>query len=313
MTNPSSQTSTLAGAIQIVRMHGLARQVPLVLAMLLAGLLEGVGVASLFPLLAIVTQGASKPTLLNQGIEQALAFLHLPLNVGVLCLVIVTAGWLKALVTLGVARSLGRIGATIGQEIRQRLLQALVNAKWSYFTIQPVGRFVSAATTEANWASTAFRSALQAIEQSSRTVIYCTLALFMGWEMALVAISMGVLMGLSLRSLTRAAHQAGKRRQRAMRSLVVELNDVLAGFKPLKAMHRHTGLISELIKDVKRLRKAINGLVMTESLSVVSARFSMAFWPSPRVPDYRRLVRSCRGMRLRTSAAKVAGAGFPMA
>jgi len=267
MTNPSPQTSTLAGAIQIVRMHGLARQGPLVLAMLLAGLLEGVGVASLFPLLAIVTQGASKPTLLNQGIEQALAFLHLPLNVGVLCLVIVTAGWLKALVTLGVARGLGRIGATIGQEIRQRLLQALVNAKWSYFTIQPVGRFVSAATTEANWASTAFRSALQAIEQSSRTVIYCTLALFMGWQMALVAISMGVLMGLSLRSLTRAAHQAGKRRQRAMRSLVVELNDVLAGFKPLKAMHRHTGLISELIKDVKRLRKAVNGLVMTESLS----------------------------------------------
>ena len=140
-------------------------------------------------------------------------------------------------------------GAVIGQEIRQRLLQALVNAKWSYFTIQPVGRFVAAATTEANWASIAFRNALQVIEQSMRTAIFCGLALFMGWKMALIAIGMGVLMGLSLRTLTRAAHLAGRERQRAMRSLVVELNDVLVGFKPLKAMHRHTGLIAELIKD----------------------------------------------------------------
>ena len=52
---------------------------------------------------------------------------------------------------------------------------------------------------------------------------------------------MGILMGLSLRSLTRAANLAGRERQRhqALRALVVELNDALAGFKPLKAMHRH--------------------------------------------------------------------------
>ncbi|MEZ5829927.1 MAG: ABC transporter ATP-binding protein [Dongiaceae bacterium] len=268
MTNPATQTSTLAGAIQIVRMHGLARKLPLVFAMLLAGLLEGVGVASLFPILAIVTQGMAKPTRLNHVIEQALAFLHLPLNLGILCLVIVVTIWLKAVITLGVARNLGRIGAGIGQEIRQRLLKALVNARWSYFTIQPVGRFVSAATSEATWASFAFRSALQAIEQSMRTAIYCALALFMGWKMAVVAITMGLLMGLSLRALTRAAQKAGKERQFAMRSLIVELNDVLAGFKPLKAMHRHTGLISELVKDIKRLRKAVNGLVLTETLSL---------------------------------------------
>ena len=268
MTDHSSQTSTLAGAIRIVRMHGLARQMPLVLAMLLTGIMEGIGVASLFPVLSIVTQGQSAPTRLNQAIEQALAVLHLPLNLEVLCLVIGATIWLKAVVSLLVARALGRIGATIGQEIRQRLLQALVNAKWSYFTIQPVGRFVAAATTEANWASTAFRNSLQVIEQSMRTVIFCGLALFMGWKMALVAIFMGVLMGFSLRTLTRAAHLAGRERQRAMRGLVVELNDVLAGFKPLKAMHRHTNLVSELIKDSKRLRKAVNSLVMTETLSV---------------------------------------------
>jgi ATP-binding cassette subfamily C protein len=268
MTDASPHTSTLAGAIRIVRMHGFARQVPLILAMMVTGFLEGVGVASVFPILAIVTKGQTGATALNEKIEQALAFFHLPADLEVLCLLIVATVWLKAVINMIVARALGRTGATIGQDIRRRLLQALVNAKWSYFTIQPVGRFVAAATTEANWAATAFRSALQVIDQSMRTAIFCGLALFMGWKMALVAISMGVLMGLSLRTLTRAAHLAGRERQRAMRGLVVELNDVLAGFKPLKAMHRHTGLIGELIKDTKRLRKAVNGLVMTETMSL---------------------------------------------
>ena len=268
MTDATPHMSTLAGAVRIVRMHGFARHVPLILAMMVTGFLEGVSVAAVFPILSIVTKGQTAPTRLNEVIEQALAFLHLPASLPVLCLLVVVTIWLKAAISMLVERALGRTGATIGQDIRQRLLQALVNAKWSYFTIQPVGRFVAAATTEANWASTAFRNSLKVIEQSMRTAIFCGLALFMGWKMALVAISMGVLMGLSLRTLTRAAHLAGRERQRAMRGLVVELNDVLAGFKPLKAMHRHAGLIGELIKDTKRLRKAINGLVMTETLSI---------------------------------------------
>jgi ATP-binding cassette subfamily C protein len=268
MSNPPPQISTLAGAVRIVRMHGFARQVPLILAMMATGFLEGVSVAAAFPILSIVTKGQTGSTALNAWIERGLAFFHLPTEFGVLCLLLVATIWVKALISMVVARALGRTGATIGQDIRQRLLQGLVNAKWSYFTIQPVGRFVAAATTEANWASTAFRNALQVIDQSMRTAVFCGLALFMGWKIALVAISMGVLMGLSLRTLTRAAHLAGRARQRAMRGLVVELNDVLAGFKPLKAMHRHAGLIGELIKDTKRLRKAINGLVMTETMSL---------------------------------------------
>jgi len=268
MTNFQPQTSTLAGAVRIARMHGFARQVPLILAMMVTGFLEGVSVASLFPILSIVTKGQTGATALNEWIEQALAFFRLPMEFGVLCLLLVATIWVKALLNMVVARALGRTGANIGQDIRQRLLQGLVNAKWSYFTIQPVGRFVAAATTEANWASTAFRNALQVIDQSIRTAVFCGLALFMGWKIALVAISTGVLMGLSLRALTRAAHLAGRERRTAMMGLVVGLNDVLAGFKPLKAMHRHARLIGELIKDAKRLRKAIYGLMMTETMSL---------------------------------------------
>jgi ATP-binding cassette subfamily C protein len=268
MDDSGTRSSTLAGAIQIVRMHGLARQVPLVFGMMLVGFLDALRVVAIFPILALVTEGLTKQSRANQWIEQALAFAHIPKSLGILCLLMVGLVWLKAAVNLVVSRKLARVGATIGQELRHRLLQALVNAKWSHFTVQPVGRFVAAATTEANWASTAFRSSLQAIEQSMRTAIYCAVALFMGWQMALVSITMGVVMGLALRSLTRASRRSGRERQLAMRSLVVELNDVLAGFKPLKAMHRHTGLVAELVRDTKRMRAAINGMVAAETFSL---------------------------------------------
>jgi ATP-binding cassette subfamily C protein len=268
MNDPGTRSSTLAGAFQIVRMHGLARQVPLVLGMMLVGFLDALRVVSIFPILALVTEGVTKQSRANQWIEQALAFAHIPRSLGILCLLMVGLVWLKAVINLVVSRRLARVGALIGQELRRRLLQALVHANWSHFTVQPVGRFVAAATTEANWASLAFRSSLQAIEQSMRTAIYCVVALLMGWQMALVSIGMGLVMGLSLRSLTRASRNAGRERQLAMRSLVVELNDVLAGFKPLKAMHRHTRLVGELIRDTKRLRAAINGMVVTETLSL---------------------------------------------
>ena len=268
MSSPHQRHTSIFSAVELIRRHGLARQALLVGAMLLAGLTDGLGIATLFPILAIVTDGAGEPTRLQLAIERALGFLHLPSSLPILCLMMVALFWIKAMINLWVSRRLGAAGADIALDMRQRLLQALVNAKWSYFTIQPVGRFVAAATTEANWASFAFRTALQTIEQMMRTTIFCSLALFMGWKIALVAITMGVVMGLSLRALTSAARRAGRERQLAMRGLVEELNDVLVGFKPLKAMNRHASLIGELVKEAKRMRAAINGLVTNETLSL---------------------------------------------
>ncbi|MBL9034574.1 MAG: ABC transporter ATP-binding protein [Rhodospirillaceae bacterium] len=263
-----AQHTSILSAIALIRRHGTARQVLLVGAMLAAGLLDGIGIATLFPILAIITKDMGEPTRLQTAIEEGLAFLHLPAELPVLCLVLVAMFWMKAVINMWVSRRLGAAGAGIAEGMRQRLLRALVNAKWSYFTIQPVGRFVAAATTEANWASFAFRTALQTIEQMVRTVVFCSLAVFMGWKIALVAITMGVLMGLSLRALTRAARRAGRERQQAMRGLVQELNDVLVGFKPLKAMNRHASLIGEVVKEAKRMRAAINDLVTNETLSL---------------------------------------------
>ena len=256
----------MLSALRIVREYGLRRSVPLLAGMLTAGLLEMVSIATMFPVLAIITDKSGKPTEMQPAVEQVAAFLHVPLNIGALCLLVASTFVVKAVLNLVVSRQLGRAGATMAQELRERLLNALMKARWSYFTVQPVGRFIAAATSETNWASVAVRSALRTFEQLIRTVIICGLALLMGWEMALIAITMGLLIGFSLRSLSRAAYLAGRQRRMAMSRIIEEIGDTMAGFKPLKAMNRHTRVFGELNKDAHKLRKAVNALVLNQGL-----------------------------------------------
>jgi len=267
MMPSSALPSTLASTWHILRTRGLRREVPLVGMMVVAGLLDGIGVAALFPILGIVTKGESHHQGLQRIFMRVLDVLHLPLNLAVLCLILLAAIWLKAGISLFVDRWLGRISAGVAEDMRLRLLRGLTRARWSYFTTHPVGRFVTAVTSEANWSAFVFRSTLRAVEQTIRTVIYCIVALLMGWRMAAIAIAMGIILGLSLRTLTRAARTAGRARQGLMRAMSEDLNDALAGFKPLKAMNRHADLMRELARSARRMRRAVNALVTNQTLS----------------------------------------------
>jgi ATP-binding cassette, subfamily C, bacterial len=242
------------------------RSIPLLFGMLVVGFLEGISVATLFPVLAIATNVSQEPSKLQSAIERGAAFLHLPLTLEFLCSFIAITVALKAILNLIVARQLGQAAAIMAQSLRERLLDALMRARWSYFTVQPVGRFIAAATSEANWASVAFRAALRVVEQLARTIIFCGIAILLGWKMALISIAMGVLMGLSLRSLSRAANVAGRARRQTMSHLVEEVSDTLAGFKPLKAMNRHGRLLEELKKDALQMRSAMNALILNQGL-----------------------------------------------
>ena len=268
MARQYRRSTTLASAFRVLKRHGLGRQLPLMLGILLTGVLDGIGIAALFPVLTVVIDTGGEPTRLHLAVIGVLDFLGLRPDLELLCGAIIACLLLKAALQLVITRRVGRMSAIIAMELRQELLAALIDARWSHFTVTPVGRFVTAITTEANAASQIYRVALQVMAQAIRTVIVAILALLLGWQLGSLAIGMGVAMGLALTSLTRLARKAGEQRQKAMRGLVEELNDVLTGFKPLKAMNRQQSLIGELVNETKQLRRAISNLVVNEQLSL---------------------------------------------
>lgn len=261
-------SSALANAYRVLRKHGLWRQIPLIVGILASGVLDGIGISTFLPILTIATGSGSKnPTKLEQVILGVLEHLHMPNSLTVLVLLAGAAMILKAVVALGVSRAIGFSVAEIATELRRSVIDRLLRARWSYFTVNPVGRFASAISVEANWASYAYKTSLNVFASTIRALVYCVVALLIDWRVAIGAIVLGVSLGLTMRFLIRMSRRAGRQQRVSLRNLISDLTDVVTGFKPLKAMNRHESLISGLRTEAQALRHAMYELVMAERLA----------------------------------------------
>ena len=114
--------------------------------LLLAGLAEGIGLATILPVLSLAetpeTLGTSK---LSKLVVEAVNWVGLTPTLATL-LAIVTGGiLLKAVLRVLAMRHVGYAAAEVATRLRTSLIDNLLQVKWSYFTRQPVGRKVQRA------------------------------------------------------------------------------------------------------------------------------------------------------------------------
>jgi ATP-binding cassette subfamily C protein len=261
-------SSALANAFRVLRKHGLWRQIPLSLALLLSGFIEGLGITTLLPILKVIENPdpgkLGKP---EQVVFSVLDFLHLPHTLGALVLVFSICMLVRAALSQQTSRFIGRMVAEIASELRNEVLDRLLQARWSYFTVNPIGRFTSAVSVEAIWGAYVYRTSLTVLAALIRAFIYCAVGVLIDWRAAIVAIVLGVVLGLINRTFTRAGRRAGRNQQLAMRGLLSDFGDVITGFKPLKAMSRHETLIKGLTKETKIIRRSMYDLVFYQQLA----------------------------------------------
>ncbi|MDQ7247970.1 ABC transporter ATP-binding protein [Dongia sedimenti] len=261
-------SSALANAFRVLRKHGLWRQVPLSLALVLAGFIEGLGITTLLPILRVIDNpNPGKLGQPEQIVFSVLDFLHLPHTLGALVLIFSLCMMVRAAISQQTSRFVGRIVAEIASELRNEVLDRLLQARWSYFTVNPVGRFVSAVSIEAVWGAYVYRTSLTVLAALIRAIIYCAIGLLIDWRAAVIAIVLGIGLGLINRFFTRAGRRAGRNQQLAMRGLLSDFGDVITGFKPLKAMSRHETLIKGLSKETKAIRRSMYDLVFYQQLA----------------------------------------------
>src|SRR5262249_27924113 len=164
-------------------------------------------------------------------------------------------------------RYIGIVVAEIASDLRHRIIDRLLLAQWSYFTVNPVGRFVAAILSEANWAGYAYRAALNVTAMVIRALVLAGVALIFGWQTAAVAILLGIMMGLLLRILSATSRRAAKQFRGALVALVSDLMDLIVGYKPLKAMGREGILIASLRRETGKIKAAMYELVMMQQLT----------------------------------------------
>lgn len=245
----------------------------MLLALLLSGMAEGIGLSALLPLMniALGSEAASMipgaPQAESSAFEQtvlgALESVSISPTLGNMLFIILAGVTFKCIFLLVAQRQVGYTAAQVGTDLRLQMLRAVLRSKWEYFLHQPVGKLTNALATEAQRSSEAFVNGAAAITYLIQAMIYGGVAFALSWRASLVAICAGVLViGLS-HFLVRITRKAGKRQTNLMTSLMSNLTDTLQSVKPLKAMAREHLADQVLAHDTNRLNKALRRQVLS--------------------------------------------------
>jgi ATP-binding cassette subfamily C protein len=247
------------------------QSVIMLLALLLAGVAEGIGLSALLPLVSIAIgkqTGAQGSTFaggsgLERAVTETLSAIGLSPTLGVLLTVITLAIVLKGVLLLLAKKRIGYTVAQVATDLRLSLLRALMVTKWEYYIRQPVGVLTNAMATEASRTSKAYSCGITMIALLVQATIYACVALLVSWRATLLAVAVGLFLVYILSSLVRKARKAGLRQTELIKSLLTHLTDTLLSIKPLKAMARESRADALLEKKTNHLNRALQKQVLT--------------------------------------------------
>jgi len=228
------------------------------ISLLVAGIVEGFGLAALLPLLSLVLgDGQVDDSRMSQIVTEILDTIGLQPSLEVLLVIVVLGIVTKSLLVIIAMRNVGYAVADVAANVRTRLIGGLMRAKWEYFTRQPVGRIANAVSLDSTRSGRAYLLAAEFISMALRTWVYVVLAILVSWKLALAGLALGLTVALLLGTFVRKAKRAGRRQRQRTEELVTLLSDTLHSIKPLKAMSRQEHFAGFLAKKIGSLRKAL--------------------------------------------------------
>ncbi len=223
-----------------------------------AGLVEGVGVVTMLPLLELVTAGdAAEGSRLSSAVETTLGTVGLEPTLGILLGLIVIMMVAKAIFLWFAMRQVGYTVAQVTTDLRMSLLRALLRARWGYYASRSTGGLANAISNEAYRAASAYRSGCVMIAGFLQILFYLAVALLISWPMAIGTIVIGAVFIFLLRGFVRMSRDAGHQETVLMKSLIGRLTDALRGIKPIRAMGKEAHLQPLLEAEAEGLNQAL--------------------------------------------------------
>lgn len=230
--------------------------------LIIASICEGIGLASLVPLLAAAS-GSGKQSLISDSIHGTLAAIGLDGSLGTLIIVLVLALLLKSVISMEVMRRVGYANAEVANSMRVQLIREMLGARWSYLLEHPSGRIANAFSGEVGRSQQAYQLAAQFVAEAVETAVLLLLGLLVSWKLAAASIVIGVATGAAVHFLVARAKRAGRAQTDLTKELVNLLTDTLDNLKPLKAMGAQQEFVSFFDRRLHRLRRSLRRQVVT--------------------------------------------------
>ena len=241
------------------------RSVAAIGAVLLAGLMDGLGLSMLLSMLSLATRKPDQqPSLPEQVATRVAEFLGLPPSATVLLSLAIVLICLKAVLVLLANRQVGYTVAHIATDLRLALVRAVMAARWRHYLQQSVGRMSNAVATEAQRASEAFQHGAEMAAMLLNSLIYLGIALSISWQAGLAAALAGAVLLVLLQVLIRVSRRAGQHQTTLLKGLVSAIGAQLSAAKPLKAMAREDHVDALISGQTRQLKRAIRRQVISK-------------------------------------------------
>ena len=236
----------------------------LVVALLLAGLADGVGLSALLPLLNIALEGAATAgdNDFAKWVNETFAELGMTPSLGLLLAVIVVVITVKNVLIFLSELRIGYIAADVATDLRMTLLRGLIGARWEYFVTQSVGKLANSMSTEAWRAANAYVFAVRVLVSVVQASVYTVIAVAVSWQATVFCFVLcAAIIGAS-QVLVRISHKAGVRQTDRYRSLLGTLTDVMQSVKAFKTMNREHVADDLIGRETQKLKKALKREVL---------------------------------------------------
>jgi ATP-binding cassette subfamily C protein len=235
--------------------------------LLVAGLMEGLGLSAVVPMLSFVLRGEGEPAPtggFNDYVAAAFGALGIAPTFEALLAFVCIVFPLKAALLLLSNRRVGFMVAQVATDLRLGLLRSLLASRWSYYTRLPLGLAPNAMASEATRAAQAYYYLAQLVAGYVEVAFSLTVAALISWRVTVAAAVIGALTISLLSVFVRMTKRAGQRQTAILRALVRQLTDVLLVLKLLKATGRDEQIGPLLENDAQRLNKALRKQVMSK-------------------------------------------------
>ena len=228
--------------------------------LILAGFAEAISVTALVPTIQAIADSAGqtgKQSAVMTFIHETMTSLGLAPTLLNLIVIVVVFFSLKALLSFLALSYAGLAIARVSTVLRRRLIRALFNARWKFYTQLHSGRVATIIAGDSQAAGSAYFIAAQVVAFAVQGIVYCFVAFLIDWKLALLGIAVGLAIAGALNWLVTIAKRAGYKRADRTSDLTTYVTDLISNIKPLKTMDRYERLVGQMGVILRRLRKAL--------------------------------------------------------
>ena len=247
---------TILSLFTILSRLGKGRAVLLVFLMLINSFLEGVGLATLLPLLLLAAEGniGENASPLAQTMADILHMLGLPLELVPLMLISATALILREVAGYAINIYAGFLITDLAADYRMRLMDAIVRARLPWYHAQQTGGMAVSLAQFPENATSALTTSVLALTLFLRSLIYVLLVIFISPLLAVGMLVLGALLYGPLLILIRLSHKYGGKLAGSAAGLSSSFTDIQSSIKTIKAMGLEDNIRPLLKRFIDRLR-----------------------------------------------------------